>query len=293
MKIILIGVYGQVGSEVQDLAKTLQLPLVSFGHNLLDITNLEQINTALLVHQDATVLINAAAYTAVDLAEDEPELAYAVNAIGPKNLATWCNHYQVPMIHISTDYVFLGDAIIPYCEDDATDPATVYGKTKLAGEKFVQSICKEHLILRVSWVFGRYGKNFVKTMIRLAQEREVLKIVNDQIGNPTPASDIARVLLLLASKIDSKELIPWGVYHYCGKGCLTWYEFACAIVEEARQCCDLKVRQILPIATHEFPTKAARPQYSVLNCDRITEQLKVPQQSWRECLHALVKTVVK
>jgi dTDP-4-dehydrorhamnose reductase len=287
MKIILIGANGQLGKEVQDLSKALNIPLVSFGHDILDITNFNSISNNLALHQDATVLINAAAYTAVDMAEDESEAAYQVNAIGPKNLATWCHKHSVPIIHISTDYVFSGDKASPYLEDDVTNPMSVYGRTKLAGEQFVQDICPQHIILRVSWVFGQYGKNFVKTIIRLAKERETLKIVEDQIGNPTSAADIARVLLEITKQIPS---LTWGIYHYCGKDTISWYQFACAIVEEAQKYESLKVTEILPITTNEFPTKAARPQNSALNCDKITTLLEIPQESWRGYLNELVES---
>jgi len=288
MKIILVGANGQVGKEVQDLSKALNIPLVSFGHDILDITNFNSISNNLALHQDATVLINAAAYTAVDMAEDESEAAYQVNAIGPKNLATWCHKHSVPIIHISTDYVFSGDKASPYLEDDATNPMSVYGKTKLAGEQFVQDICPQHIILRVSWVFGQYGKNFVKTIIRLAKERETLKIVEDQIGNPTSAADIARVLLEITKQIPS---LTWGTYHYCGKDTVSWYQFACAIVEEAQKYEPLTVKEILPITTNEFPTKAARPQNSALNCDKIAALLEIPQTSWRGYLNELVENL--
>ena len=291
MKILLLGKNGQVGSELQSsLARLGEMTACDRGD--LDLTNANAIRQKIRSLRP-NIIVNAAAYTAVDLAEDEPEKAYAVNAVGPKNLAIWCQEYHIPLIHISTDYVFSGDKASPYLENDATNPVSVYGKTKLAGEQFIQDICPQHIILRVSWVFGQYGKNFVKTIIRLAKERETLKIVDDQIGNPTSAADIARVLLEIALTLSrcSFSESGWGTYHYCGKNTVSWYQFACAIIEEAQKYDSLKVKEILPITTNEFPTKAKRPQNSALNCDKITTLLEIPQESWRGYLDELVESL--
>ena len=271
------------------MATAQNIPVKGYGHSELDITHYESIKTCLApVITSNTVIINAAAYTAVDLAEDEFAQAYAVNAQGVENLAKIAQLHKCPVIHISTDYVFSGQGSEPYREDDDTQPLSIYGQTKLSGEELLRSILAEHVILRVSWVFGQYGKNFVKTIIRLAKEREQLKIVDDQVGNPTAAADIARVLLLIAKQIEQGSN-AWGTYHYCNAPSLSWYDFASAIIEESRDYQTLCVQTIEPIMTSQFPTKAKRPMNSRLNCDKILAVFGIEQQQWRPYLRQMIR----
>ena len=268
MNILLVGANGQVGREIQELIKHSEFDLISFSHQQLEIR-----------YKGRAIVINAAAYTAVDLAEDEADLAYAVNCEGVKNLALACDLLNLPLIHLSTDYVFSGNKKSPYTEDEQPNPQSVYGASKLAGEKILQQILPHSIILRVSWVFGKYGKNFVKTILRLARERTELNIVNDQIGNPTAAADIARVILILCQRIAKNEA-KWGIYHYCGAETVSWYDFSKEIIAVA-QSESLMIQEVTPIVTSAYPTKAIRPMSSSLNCDKVGRDFGIEQHSWK------------
>jgi dTDP-4-dehydrorhamnose reductase len=235
------------------------------------------------------VAINAAAYTAVDRAEQEPALAFAVNRDGPAHLAAACARSNIPLLHISTDYVYDGAKIDPYVEDDPTTPLGVYGASKLAGDEAVRRLLPRHLILRVSWVFGIHGHNFVKTILRLARERQELRVVADQYGGPTFAGDIADTLLDLAGRIaeiDARD--AWGVYHYCGEPVTTWHGFASAIIELARARESLPVKTVTAITTTDYPTPAARPVNSVLDCAKLAARFGIRPRPWRAGLEALL-----
>lgn len=287
MRIVIIGAQGQVGSELTRRAPALGYEALAWDQAELDITDAAAVDQALAT-SGADLVINAAAYTAVDKAEQEPERAFAVNRDGSAHLAAACNRLQIPLLHISTDYVYDGRKPGPYVEDDPTAPLGVYGESKLAGDEAVRRLLPRHLILRVSWVFGTDGNNFVKTILRLAREREELRIVADQRGCPTYAGDIADVLLELAgriSAIDAGKL--WGTYHYCGQPATTWHGFTEAIVEEARYSETLPVQTIVPIATADYPTPAARPANSVLDCAKLTARLGIQPRPWREGLKAM------
>lgn len=234
------------------------------------------------------IVINAAAYTAVDQAEREPDLAMTVNARAPAAMAEACARSGAWLVHYSTDYVFDGSAAEPYKEDDAVSPINVYGRTKLAGEEAVRDAHERHLILRTSWVYSNFGKNFLNTMLRLAGERDTLRIVADQIGGPTWAGAIAEatgriVQQLATAQRDSDDLA--GTYHMTCGGRASWYEFACRIFELSGQLERLRVE---PIETHEFPTPAARPLFSVLSNDKLERTFGVRLDNWddalRQCL---------
>jgi dTDP-4-dehydrorhamnose reductase len=234
--------------------------------------------------------VNAAAYTAVDLAEDEPELAHAINAEGPGILAEEAKKIGAALIHYSTDYVFDGRKTSPYTEDDPTGPLNVYGRTKLAGEQAIQTIGVPHLIFRTSWVYSTRGKNFLLTILRLASEREELRIVNDQIGCPNWSRAIAEatasVIKGASASGNSIALAERsGIYHVSGTGQTTWYEFAIAIVRKSKDGnCKygpkFKVRRVLPIATGEFPVRARRPLYSLLDSSKLQRAFGVQLSSW-------------
>jgi dTDP-4-dehydrorhamnose reductase len=227
------------------------------------------------------LVVNCAAHTAVDRAESEPELALAVNRDGPAHLAAACGKARIPLIHISTDYVFDGTKQEPYRETDPVSPLGVYGRTKAEGEGEVRSRLREHIILRTSWVYGIHGHNFVKTMLRLGQERRVLRVVNDQRGCPTNAADLAEIILAIAGQCDRN---PWGTYHYSGKGETTWHGFAEAIIAEARKYTSLLVERLEPIPSAQYPTPAKRPANSVLDCSLFTSTFGIEPQPWRESL---------
>ncbi len=235
--------------------------------------------------------MNCAAYTAVDRAEQEPDRAFAVNRDGPANLARACAAAGAVLLHLSTDYVFDGTKSGPYREDDAAAPLGVYGGSKWAGEEAVRQTLPAHLILRVSWVFGATGGNFVKTMLRLAREREELRVVDDQHGCPTHAGAIAATLLTLAERLTGGPSAAYGTYHFCNPPPVTWHGFAGAIIERARALTPIKTRTIVPIATQDYPLPARRPANSVLDCTRLHETFGLTPEPWQAGLDAVLKEV--
>lgn len=283
--ILLIGCNGQVGTQ---LRKTLQpySNLIPVARPVVELAQPETIKDLIKRHQAETI-INAAAYTSVDKAESEPELANAVNAIASKVLAQEAEKLGASLIHISTDYVFDGKSSSPYQEDDLTNPLSVYGKTKLAAEKAIRSSCSNYIILRTAWVYGTAGKsNFVKTMLRLGAQKPELKIVADQIGSPTRAKDIAQTIASLISKNSYQS----GTYHYTNSGVASWYDFAVAIFEEARLLdFPLQIERVIPITTCEYPTRATRPSYSVLNCGKISALMETIPPHWRKSLREMLQ----
>ncbi|HYX18163.1 MAG TPA: dTDP-4-dehydrorhamnose reductase [Nostoc sp.] len=284
--ILLIGSNGQVGKELQQI-----LPyygdIISVERPTVDLAQPDTLRNVIRSKQPQ-IIINAAAYTAVDKAESEPELASAINAIAPLIIAQESQKLGAFLIHISTDYVFDGNRYRPYQETDATNPLSIYGKTKLAGEEAIRESCADHLILRTAWVYGTFGKsNFVKTMLRLGAERQEIRVVADQIGSPTWAQDIATVI---AQTIPQLTPEISGSYHYTNSGVASWYDFAVAIFEEAQQLgFPLKVERIVPITTAEYPTPARRPAYSVLACEKISAILETHPPHWRQRLRQMLK----
>jgi dTDP-4-dehydrorhamnose reductase len=283
-KVLLIGAKGQVGQELQ-----LTLPqlgeVISIGREELDLTNSEKIGQLIReIHPD--YLVNAAAYTAVDKAETEPELAYSINATAPKIMAESAEKIQAKFLHISTDYVFDGRKNTPYLETDLTNPLGVYGQSKLRGEEEIKTVNSQAIILRTAWVYGSYGKsNFVKTMLRLGKEREELKVVVDQVGSPTWAKDIAAAITQLLINADN----PAGIYNFSNSGVASWFDLTKAIFEEAKiSGIPLKIQRVIPITTAEYPTPAARPAYSVLSGQKISQQLGYIPSYWRDSLKAML-----
>lgn len=281
MKILLTGANGQLGRCFQD-----RLPahwqIWSTDANELDITDLKQVEAA-IVHYQPDAIVNAAAYTAVDKAESEPEIAENINVHGPQNLAIVATKYNVRLVHVSTDYVFDGNATEPYNEDSATNPLSVYGKTKLAGEQAVAQVSYEAIIVRTAWVFSEYGNNFVKTMLRLAKERDSLSIVNDQRGCPTYAGDLAQAIISLLEKN-----AEGGIYHYCGDQEVSWYEFAEEIFKVANERKAISsVPTLSAISTGEFLTPAKRPKYSSLDCLKI-KKLGIIPSNWLKNISTII-----
>lgn len=279
MKIMITGADGQVGRELVLRVEAAGQESLALDRTGLDITDAHAVRRV-LADSGAGLVINAAAYTAVDKAEQEADLAFAVNRDGSSHLAVACKEFDIPLLHISTDYVFDGNQAGGYRENDPIAPLGVYGHSKWQGEEAIRQVLESHIILRVSWVFGCHGQNFVKTMCRLAREREELRVVADQYGCPTPARDIADVLWVLAQRFATRSTLPWGTYHYCGTPAISWHGFACAIIDSARRREPLNVQKITPITSAEFPTPAARPANSVLDCTKLGH-LGIMQKPWQ------------
>jgi dTDP-4-dehydrorhamnose reductase len=292
MRILVTGCKGMLGQDlIPRLERTgFDLQCVDIGE--MDITKAKLVLDCVRSAAPDMVL-NCSAYTAVDKAESEPEQAFAVNRDGSANLASACSKTGIPMIHISTDYVFDGESSSPYSEDDAPNPIGVYARSKWEGEEEVRRRLERYIIVRTSWLFGSHGNNFVKTILRLAAERDELRIINDQKGCPTWTGHLAQVLARTAATISERgQAAPWGTYHYCGGGPTTWFDFAVDIVHKARRHKELRVSRVIPISTSEYPTPAKRPMYSVLDCDKIRRKFGVRQMLWKEGLDVVMKELM-
>ena len=284
MKVLVTGSLGMLARDLIPRLEQAGLEVVGFDLPELDITEPGAVMSGLQEHSPE-LLINCAAYTAVDRAESEPEVAEAVNASGPAHLANACRESAIPLLHLSTDYVFDGESERPYREDDPAGPLSVYGRTKWQGEQAVRGSHALQVIVRTAWLYGVHGSNFVKTMLRLAREKEELKVVADQFGCPTWTRDLADALVVIAKRIpDGGRDLPWGTYHFCGSGRTSWYEFAGAIFEEARRHEKLKIACVRPICTEEYPTAARRPKCSVMDCSRIAAAFGIRPRPWRDAL---------
>lgn len=285
MRILITGCCGQVGSCLtEQLAKDESFKVFALNRENLDISNQYAVNTVVSKIQPS-IIINAAAYTAVDKAEEEIDLSYAINCDGPKYLAQAAQSVGAAILHISTDYVFEGNKVGEYLETDTTNPLNVYGKSKLAGEIAVAESCEKHIILRTSWVFGKNGNNFVKTMLRLGVMRDELSIVGDQFGGPTYSDDIANVLIQIARTITNDENVEFGVYHYSGLPYVSWYNFAEAIFEFAMEQGVLAKKPILKsISSRNYITPASRPNNSRLNSKKITNAFSLEASDWMYAL---------
>ncbi|MEA5511113.1 dTDP-4-dehydrorhamnose reductase [Crocosphaera sp. UHCC 0190] len=284
--ILLIGSDGQVGRELQDTLTSLGR-VISVNRQTMNLIDPNQIRQV-IIEAKPDIIINAAAYTAVDRAESESDLALAINGTAPTIMAEEAQKIGAFLLHISTDYVFDGTKNTPYLEDDLTHPLSVYGQTKLIGETGIQKASDRYIILRTAWVYGTYGKgNFVKTMLRLGQEREELRIVADQVGSPTWARDIAEAIAQLLLTVNLTETSE--IYHFTNSGVTSWYDFAVAIFEEAENLgFPIQVKQVIPITTADYPTPAKRPAYSVLSGQKITSILGNYPPYWRNSLKQML-----
>ena len=283
MKILLLGSRGQLGWELLNANKECGFDCEGLDTPEFDMTDRGAVETT-LEREKFSLIINAVAYTGVDKAESERDKAFAVNAEGPRYLALECAKRNIPLIHISTDYVFDGHKRSPYIETDALGPVCVYGESKAAGEKAVREAFDRHMILRTSWLYSSHGNNFVKTILRLAREREELRVVADQYGCPTYAADLAAAILEIAKQIDRKRSVQWGVYHYCGHGVTTWYEFALEVCKLGKKHAPMRVKEIKAISTGEYPTPAKRPPYSALACSKIRSVFNIQTRPWQDSL---------
>ncbi|WP_299686090.1 dTDP-4-dehydrorhamnose reductase [uncultured Vibrio sp.] len=286
MRVLITGYHGQVGSSLtEQLANNGNITVRSLDREHLDITNQEAVN-AVVAEFQPTIIINAAAHTAVDKAEEEVDLSYAINRDGPKYLAQAAQSVGAAMLHISTDYVFEGNKAGEYTETDTTNPQGVYGESKLAGEIAVAQACEKHIILRTAWVFGENGNNFVKTMLRLGANRDALSIVGDQFGGPTYAGDIANTLIHIAKRIDQGDAVEYGVYHYSGLPHVSWFDFADAIFDVAVEQGVLANKPSLTsITTDQYPTPAKRPSNSRLSTEKITLGFSAKASDWKAALN--------
>lgn len=288
VKVLITGAAGQVGFELVKLAPA-GFEVVGYNSSELDITNGQQVQQ-IVAEKAPALIINAAAYTAVDKAESDAERAYAVNETGVKNLAEAALAIGIPVFHISTDYVFDGTATDPYKETDPVGPTGVYGASKLAGEQVLANSGVKHIILRTSWVFGAEGNNFVKTMLRLGKERDTLGVVADQHGCPTSAASIANVLWQLAQKYTAEGELPWGIYHFSNAPATTWHGFACEIFKQAVEAGFLERAPVVnPIKISDYPTPAKRPAWSVMDCSALENLLVSSVPGWQQELSAVLK----
>jgi dTDP-4-dehydrorhamnose reductase len=282
--IIVFGASGQLGQCIKNVASlqgitNIVAPLEAEA-NILDIEGLDK----LFIQYKPSYAINCAAYTAVDKAEDEKDLAAKINNTGARNLAIQCEKYGAVLIHISTDFVFKGDVAHPLIETDEAKPISVYGQTKLDGELAVTAVLKEHFIIRTGWLYSEYANNFVKTMLKLGSERDELKIIADQVGTPTYAIDLATFIFTV---IDSQSK-AFGTYHYSNEGVTSWFDFARAIF-------DISATQVkaIPIRTDEYPTKATRPAYSVMDKSKAKQTFNIEIPYWRDSLISCINKLEK
>ncbi|MDH7797012.1 MULTISPECIES: dTDP-4-dehydrorhamnose reductase [unclassified Beijerinckia] len=288
--ILLLGAEGQLGRELTALALIRHIPLAPLSRTTCDITDRQAVISAIANHRP-NLIVNAAAYTAVDRAEAEPETAHTVNAIAPGLIAAAAAEADVPLLHISTDYVFDGLKTEAYNEDDCVTPLGVYGRTKEEGERRIRQTYSRHIILRTAWVYGTYGTNFLKTMLRLANERGVIKVVADQRGCPTATTDLAEAILTVYAEL-AKGNENWGTYHFAGKGTASWYEFAQTIMSE-RAAILGTAPSVEPITTKDYPTPAQRPANSMLNSSRFGAAFDLWPKPWQDRVREAVASLVR
>ena len=290
MKGLVLGSNGQLGKCLRDRLETSDHDVIYLSRQELDITDLER--SRIKISSIAPdVVINASAYTDVDGAEGDHEGANSVNHVAVDNIAKVCNGIGAWFVHLSTDYVFDGASAIPYKENDKRCPKTTYGASKLEGELAIEASSCKYIIIRTSWVFSKYGNNFLKTMLLLASERDELRVVSDQLGCPTYAPDIANFIAVLLMKLSGNEDVQ-GVYHFCGNRPCSWHEFAEVIFQEVKLLGRRYPRSIMAVRTIDFPTAAARPAYSVLDCSKAENQFGIKASDWLAGVRETVQKLV-
>lgn len=292
MRILITGAGGQVGSQLINILNKGRSEIGEIPNRLkdaevigktskdLDISNLDNVKRT-ISELKPNIVINAAAYTNVDGCETNEELAFRVNAFGAKNLAIACEEIGSKLVHISTDYVFSGKGLIPFNEDNAPSPQSIYGKSKYMGDKFVTEFSSKYFIVRPSWVYGYNGKNFVYSIMKNAKAMGNLKVVNDQVGNPTNAEDLSHHIL----KLITTE--KYGVYNCSGRGECTWYDFACKIIELSKIQCS-----VTPCSSNEYPSRANRPTYSSLDNTKLDLAVGNEMRHWEDALKAFIKNAI-
>lgn len=279
-RIVILGARGQVGRELAVVAVHRGLATRALERAECDIADPGAVEGVIAA---TDLVVNCAAYTNVDRAEVETEAAHRTNAVGAEMVAAACARVGAVLVHLSTDYVFDGSTARPLREDDPVRPLGVYGRSKLAGEVAIRARLPRHIILRTSWVFGAHGHNFVKTMLRLAGERRELRVVADQIGGPTAASDVAEAILAIADAAEHPDFCGWGTYHFSGTPAVSWYDFARAILADRPEVV------VKAISTSDYPVPARRPAYTVLDCDRIARVFGIRQPDWRTALPSILE----
>ena len=292
MRILLTGAEGQVGNEIQRQSANLGLTVIPTNRATLDIGDKAQV-AAIFAREQFDLIINAAAYTAVDNAESDKEVAFQVNAVGVEHLARLAKQHAIPLFHVSTDYVFDGETTVAYQETAKTNPQTVYGASKLEGENRLKETLAAHIILRTSWVFGIDGNNFVKTMLRLGEANDELRVVADQLGNPTFAGSIANALLNLAVQYRENGHLNWGTYHFSDERTTTWHGFAKQIISCGHKHHLIKTVPIVhPVSTIDYPTPALRPSYSSLDTSLFfTTFPEIGINDWQDGLEYMIFTL--
>jgi dTDP-4-dehydrorhamnose reductase len=274
MQMSILGAHGQVGRALAALARQKSIPYRALARAECDITDPLAVRHAVA---ESRIVVNCAAYTVVDQAESDQDAAYRVNSLGAENVAAACAEAGIPLVHLSTDYVFDGESSRPAKEDDPPRPVNVYGRSKLGGEEKVRERLACHIILRTSWIFSAHGQNFVKTILRLAGSQPELRVVDDQIGGPTAAADLAQAIIRMVRACERPGFPHWGTYHFSGAPPVSWYDFARAIVAG-------RGTVVVPVATKDFLTAARRPPNSVLDCSRILRAFGLGQPDWRAAL---------
>lgn len=280
----LVGQKGMLGTELKGKLTTSGIPF--YGTDIeVDITDQKTLKK-FAENKEIDWIINCSAYTAVDRAEEETEKAYSINETGAGNLAEIAAEKNAKLIHISTDYVFPGTEDCELTEDDKTGPVSIYGKSKLAGENLIKEVWEKHYIIRTAWLYGEYGANFVNTMLRLMEDKEEINVVNDQIGSPSWAADLADVVI----KFMKNDKVPFGVYHFSNKGRFSWFEFAQKIYNKGKSLGKLKSDcRVLPVSSDKFPTKAKRPAFSLLSKKKIERELGFSVPDWEQSLEKYLK----
>jgi dTDP-4-dehydrorhamnose reductase len=292
MRVLVIGKRGQVASELQRSDWPSAFAVSFVGSDRADIGKWRDV-ARLFAEERPELVVNTAAYTAVDKAETDELAAFSTNAIGPTNLAQACAVDAIPLIHISTDYVYDGTKTEPYTEEDETRPLGVYGRSKLYGDLQVSRFLGQHVILRTSWVFSAFRNNFVKTMLRLGRERDDLRVVGDQFGCPTAAADLAAAIVVISRAIAAGDS-PWGLYHFAGRGTTTWHGFAEAIfLASSRISSTVRPPRLERISTAEYPTSAARPANSVLDCQKFDRTFAFPRRAWGDGLTEVLEELLR
>jgi len=294
MRVLLTGAAGQLAGDLAPGLTAEGMEVTALAKSGLDITDAERV-MKVVRETSPGVIVNAAAYTQVDRAESAPDTAFAVNSLGAANLADAASEVGATLVHVSTDFVFDGAKRSPYVEGDPTAPLGVYGASKLAGEVEITERLAHHVIVRASWLYGAEGNNFVKTILRLARERETISVVSDQTGTPTWTADLASALTEVVKRLsgtDSSEV--FGLYHYSPGGEASWYDFAVEIVRRAEALgARFKCREVKAIPTSEYPTPARRPAYSVLDHTRFAETFGVDVPDWRDSLGRMLAGIIK
>jgi len=276
--ILILGAHGQVGRALASLASHRGIAHRALGRATCDVTDRKAVERAI---EGASFVVNCAAYTAVDAAETEVAQAYAVNAAACEHIAAACADVAAALVHISTDYVFDGASPYAWREDDGASPLNVYGRSKLAGERAVRSLLPSHIILRTSWIFSAHGDNFVSKLRRRARAGTPLRVIDDQVGGPTEATDVATAILAIIGQVAASPSPSWGTYHSSGAPAVSWFEFAQAVLSD----CDVTLSRV---TAREYGAAARRPANSVLNCDRVLRVFGIPQPDWRPALRRVL-----